>query len=137
MRITTKGRYGLRAMIRLGLDDSGKPLSVRKIASQEELSSEFLEQIFFRLKKVGIVKSIRGAGGGFLLARPPGEITILDILEAVGEEISLSPCISIIESDCPKQDQCSSKRIWQEGTSLIRDFFQNTTLKDAMENCED
>ena len=133
MRITAKGRYGLRAMIRLARDDSRVPIPIRKIAEEEELSSEFLEQIFFRLKKAGIVRSIRGAGGGFLLSRLPEEITILNILEAVGEEISLSPCTEKKKIDCPNEETCSPKTIWQEGTSLMQNFFREITLKDAIE----
>jgi len=135
MRITTKGRYGLRAVIRLAQDDSGRPLAIRKIASQEELSSEFLEQIFFKLKKSGIIESTRGAGGGFKLSRNPEEITVLAILEAVGEDINLSPCSGGGDFDCTREEGCPTAGIWKDGTNVIRDFFQNVTLADAVKNC--
>lgn len=136
MRITTKGRYGLRAVIRLALDESGRPLPIRKIANEEALSSEFLEQIFFRLKKAGIIQSTRGAGGGFTLSRPPESITVLEILEAVGEEINLSPCSNDDDFDCNRQETCSTAGIWKEGTTLMRNFFQGVTLLDAIGNCK-
>ncbi len=85
MRITTKGRYGLRAVINLARSNHSRPVSIGSIASEENVSSEFLEQIFFKLKKAGLIRSIRGPGGGFVLNRMPGEISVQDILAAVGE----------------------------------------------------
>ena len=92
MRVTTKGRYALRAMINLALNGGEKPLSIKKITEVEDLSPIFLEQIFTKLKKAKLIKSIRGAGGGFLLARPASDISVKDILEAVEEGILLTPC---------------------------------------------
>lgn len=136
MRITTKGRYGLRAVIRLAQNDTGKPLAIRKIAEDEELSSEFLEQIFFKLKRSGIISSTRGAGGGFDLTRPPEKISVLEILEAVGEDINLSPCSDGEGHGCIREPECSTAVIWQEGTNLIRTFFSKVTLAEAAKGCE-
>ena len=82
MRITTKGRYGLRAVINLARTNHNRPVSIGSIASEENVSSEFLEQIFFKLKKAGLIRSIRGPGGGFVLNRTPAEISVQDILDA-------------------------------------------------------
>ncbi|RKX80812.1 MAG: AsnC family transcriptional regulator, partial [Spirochaetes bacterium] len=92
MRVTTKGRYALRAMINLAVNGGEKPLSIKKITEVEDLSPIFLEQIFTKLKKYGLIKSIRGAGGGFLLARDASDISVKDILEAVEEGIRMTPC---------------------------------------------
>ena len=93
MRITTKGRYALRAVLALAQSSiEGKPVSIKCISSQEGISAEFLEQIFFKLRKAGVIRSVRGPGGGFFFAKPLTEITLLDIIEASGEGIGISPC---------------------------------------------
>ncbi len=135
MRITTKGRYGLRAVIVLANSETDKPVPIRYIAEREQLSPEFLEQIFFRLKKTGIIKSIRGAGGGFRLNKPPEEINILEILDAVGENINLSPCESPKNPVCEKSETCMTTSLWKQGTKLMRDYFRGITLKDILEDC--
>ena len=135
MRITTKGRYGLRAVIVLASVSGDKPVPIRYIAEKEELSPEFLEQIFFRLKKAGIIRSTRGAGGGFKLNKKPEDISILDIMLAVGEDINLSPCETSKSTVCDRIESCRTSSVWQKGTQMMRDYFNSITLKDAMENC--
>jgi len=133
MRITTKGRYGLRAVVQLAKNESENPIPIRQIAQAEDLSAEFLEQIFFRLKKAEIITSTRGASGGFRLSRTPEEITILEILDAVGEDINLSPCESA--RDCERIAGCTTSGLWSEATRLIRDYFEKVTLRDIMQDC--
>ena len=133
MRITTKGRYGLRAVIRLVKTQTDNPVPIRYIAEQEEISPEFLEQIFFKLKKAGIIESTRGAGGGFRLTRDPGRVSILEILDAVGEDINLSPCEKL--EDCLRSENCTTYSLWAEGTKLIRDFFGKISLNDILNEC--
>ncbi|MBI9101951.1 MAG: Rrf2 family transcriptional regulator [Spirochaetales bacterium] len=135
MRITTKGRYGLRAVLVLAIEEDEKPVPIRYIAEKENLSPEFLEQIFFRLKKAGIIFSTRGAGGGFKLNKRPEEITILEIMTAVGEDINLSPCDTPKDSPCDRIDTCKTTALWQNGTNMMRDYFASITLSDAMADC--
>jgi Rrf2 family iron-sulfur cluster assembly transcriptional regulator len=93
MRITTRGRYALRASLALArLGKDGSPVSINSLSAMEHISSVFLEQIFFRLRKAGIVSSVRGPGGGFSFARPLDKLTIKDILDAAGEDLDLNYC---------------------------------------------
>ncbi|MBN2050661.1 MAG: Rrf2 family transcriptional regulator, partial [Spirochaetales bacterium] len=93
MRVTTKGRYGLRAILELANRGEDTPVSIKAIAEKENLSPEFLEQIFFRLRKAGLISSTRGPGGGFTISLPLEELTIRRIFDAVGEDLSLAPCL--------------------------------------------
>ncbi|AFG38595.1 RrF2 family transcriptional regulator [Spirochaeta africana] len=99
MRITTKGRYAIRAITNLAMANSDKPKPIKAIAEEEGISPEFLEQIFFRLKKTGMISSVRGPGGGFRLARDPKDISVKEIFNAVGEGIDLTPCTTMCEED--------------------------------------
>jgi Rrf2 family transcriptional regulator, iron-sulfur cluster assembly transcription factor len=132
MRITTKGRYGLRAVINLAKTNHSRPVSIGSIATQENVSSEFLEQIFFKLKKAGLIRSIRGPGGGFVLNRTPGEISVQDILEAVGETRGLTPCTLRRKTLCDRPEPCAAHDIWTGLQKTMEDYLTNVTLKDIL-----
>jgi Rrf2 family transcriptional regulator, iron-sulfur cluster assembly transcription factor len=132
MRITTKGRYGLRAVINLAKTKHTRPVSIGSIASQENVSSEFLEQIFFKLKKAGLIRSIRGPGGGFVLNRAPGEISVQDILEAVGETRGLTPCTLRRKTLCDRAEPCAAHDIWTGLQKTMEDYLTHVTLKDIL-----
>jgi len=132
MRVTTKGRYALRAMINLAQNNEDKPLSIKKITEVEDLSPIFLEQIFTKLKKYGLIKSIRGAGGGFLLARDVSEISVKDILEAVEEGIRLTPCCSsetVKAEHCDRSQECRALNFWNSANDYVMKFFEEYTLQ--------
>jgi Rrf2 family iron-sulfur cluster assembly transcriptional regulator len=136
MRITTRGRYALRASLslaRLGRD--GSPVSINTLSCEENISSVFLEQIFFRLRKAGIVSSVRGPGGGFCLARPPDKLTVKEILDAAGEDLSVTPCDKHNE-DCERVSGCLSHRIWVEMTALINRYLAGVTIASILEKNE-
>ncbi|MFP4564283.1 MAG: RrF2 family transcriptional regulator [Spirochaetia bacterium] len=138
MRITTKGRYALRAVLTLAECCEGKPVSIRELAEKESISPEFLEQIFFKLKKTGMISSTRGPGGGFTLNRSPKDITLHDILDATGEGVEFSPClVSTNGSSCPRQSHCIAHGVWDDAAKHIRDYFENITLKNILENKEE
>ena len=132
MRITTKGRYGLRAVINLAKTNHSRPVSIGSIATQENVSSEFLEQIFFKLKKAGLIRSIRGPGGGFVLNRTPGEISVQDILEAVGETRGLTPCTLRRKTLCDRPEPCAAHDIWSGLQKTMENYLTNVTLKDIL-----
>lgn len=128
MRITTRGRYALRASIALArLQNQGSPVSVNALAKEEDISSVFLEQIFFKLRKAGIVASVRGPGGGFCFARPPENLTIKEILDAAGEDLELSPCDKH-SPDCERIQSCSSHTVWAEITEMVHGYLESITL---------
>ena len=134
MRVTTKGRYGLRAVLKLAAQEDRKPISISSIAAEEQISPEFLEQIFYKMKKSGIIKSTRGPGGGFSLAKELDDITMADILEAVGEPVTLSPCSTEgSKKDCPRTDKCAAYNIWQEVSDHLNSYFTSLTLKEIIE----
>lgn len=135
MRLTTKGRYGVRAVINLATAVNGYPVSISKIAAAEGISPEFLEQIFFKLKKSGLIRSLRGPKGGFLLNKDPALISIKDILDAVGEPVFPVPCTNKgADQDCIRYDQCSTSQTWQNFSTLIEDFLSGVTLKELIKN---
>jgi Rrf2 family iron-sulfur cluster assembly transcriptional regulator len=129
MRITTKGRYALRAVLslaRIGVD--GKPVSIKCISEREDISAEFLEQIFFKLRKANMIRSVRGPGGGFFFARPLDEITLMDIIEASGEGMGITPCACGKKEPCSRKGDCPAYVIWRAMDGHLRDFAEAQTV---------
>jgi Rrf2 family iron-sulfur cluster assembly transcriptional regulator len=137
MRVTTKGRYAIRAVTNLANASPERPVPIKQIAEEEDISPEFLEQIFFRLKKAGIIRSIRGPGGGFLLARDPAGITLQDIFLAVGEGVNLTPCSNCAKTDtsgsCSRMSFCAIHGIWVEVSGKVSDILNSYTLQKILE----
>jgi Rrf2 family iron-sulfur cluster assembly transcriptional regulator len=134
MRITTRGRYALRAslaMARMGKD--GAMVSIHSLSEAEQISSVFLEQIFFKLKKAGIVHSVRGPGGGFSFARPLNELTVKDILDAAGEELEAGPCDKHLDK-CDRISSCLSHKVWITVSDLVKDYLRGLTLAGLLES---
>ena len=128
MRITTRGRYAVRASVALArLQKQNSPVSITSLAKEEDISSIFLEQIFFRLRKGGIVSSVRGPGGGFYFAKSPESLSIKEILAAVGENLELNFCDKHAK-DCNRKDVCSSHTVWEEITMIVSEYLENLTL---------
>ncbi|MDR0561654.1 MAG: Rrf2 family transcriptional regulator [Spirochaetaceae bacterium] len=135
MRITTKGRYALRASLALAqLGKDGFPVSINHLSEQEHISSVFLEQIFFRLRKAGIVSSVRGPGGGFCFAQPLDKLTIKEILDAAGEDLDAVSCHK--HTKCDRTSACLSHRVWTDVTNLVNNFFKNVTIASILERSD-
>jgi Rrf2 family iron-sulfur cluster assembly transcriptional regulator len=134
MRITTRGRYALRASLALAkLGKDGGPVSINNLSEQENISSVFLEQIFFKLRKAGIVSSVRGPGGGFYFAQPLDQLTIKKILDAAGEDLNFTACDKQQTEDCSRLGACLTHTVWTEVTELINNFFSSITLAAILE----
>ena len=133
MRLTTKGRYGVRAVVNLAAKEQTRPIPISLIAKEEELSPEFIEQIFFKLKKVGLIRSIRGPTGGFVLNENPSEITIKTILDAVGEPLYPAPCTNPHATPCPRKADCPLNPVWQNFYEMIEKHLSNISLRDIIE----
>ncbi|MBA7547432.1 HTH-type transcriptional regulator IscR [subsurface metagenome] len=133
MRLTTKGRYGVRAVVNLAAKEQTRPISISLIAKEEELSPEFIEQIFFNLKKVGLIRSIRGPKGGFVLNENPSEITIKTILDAVGEPLYPAPCTNPHATPCPRKADCPLNPVWQNFYEIIVKHLSSISLRDIIE----
>ncbi len=132
MRITTKGRYAVRAIVQLAMQGNEKPVSIRKISELENISAEFLEQIFFKLRKGDIISSVRGPGGGFKLNNEPENITIAEIFDAVGEGLLLTPCVEDSTQTCERFSECIVNQLWNNSYLHFRGYFEKTTLRDVM-----
>ena len=130
VKISTKGRYGLRAIIDLGLNSNGEHVSLVNIAERQDISKNYLEQVFSTLRKAGIVKSVKGAQGGYELAKDPSEITAGEILRAL--EGSLSVVSSSNESESNKIEKCIRKNVWDKIDESVNSVVDNTTLEDLI-----
>jgi len=121
----------LKAMLYLAVHGTETPTSIKEIAAVEKISPEFLEQLFFKLKKSSIISSVRGPGGGFTLAKSLEEVTVKDIFDAVGEGLDLTPCTTCNDETpvCSELDECLSYDVWKAAADQIQGYFRTLTLK--------
>ena len=113
MKISTKGKYGLRAMIDLAQYSEQEAVSISSIAQRQKISESYLEQLVAKLKKAGLVISIRGAAGGYRLARPASDISVGDVLRALEGEVRAVICTAQTEEGCEGEELCVTKYVWQ------------------------
>ena len=132
MKLSTKGRYGLRAMVDLGIYSEREPVSISSIAQRQQISDRYLEQLIGKLKKAGLVSSSRGAQGGYQLAHAPEAITVGDIIDATEGPLNISECISD-EGCCSLSGQCRTSRVWEYLSNSINNVLQSITLRDMLE----
>jgi Rrf2 family iron-sulfur cluster assembly transcriptional regulator len=134
MRMTTKGRYALRASIALAKATDGvAPVSIKTLSQAEDISAEFLEQIFFKLRKAGLIESVRGPGGGFLFAKHLSDITLKDIIEASGEGLELAACATGNPDACGRSCHCIAGDIWREMAEHLDSFLVGMTMQDMVD----
>ncbi|MDC1132713.1 Rrf2 family transcriptional regulator [Candidatus Pelagibacter sp.] len=135
MKLTSKGRYAVMALADLAKFDSANPVSLRDISLRQGISIDFLEQIFSKLKKHSIVKSIRGINGGYILNKQPVEIKLANILNAVDEEVKTVQCKKESKKGCnSKTSKCITHNLWDELEVHINNFFEQKNLKDLTSN---
>ena len=127
MRLTTKGRYAVTAMLDLAINADAAPTSLRDIAQRQGISLSYLEQLFVRLGRAGLVRSVRGPGGGYLLAQTPAAINVSSIVDAVDESVDATRCQGL--SDCQQGDICLTHHLWCELSNQIRHFLDAVTLE--------
>jgi len=134
IKLSTKGRYGTRLMLNLALHyNEGKEAVVLKnISTEEDLSIRYLEQIIIPLKINKLVKSVRGAGGGYTLAKHPSEITLCEIIEVLEGTCVLVDCVEDPDI-CERTTECATHVIWKEASELLKSYFENKTLQDIVE----
>jgi Rrf2 family iron-sulfur cluster assembly transcriptional regulator len=134
MRTTTRGLYALKAMVALAEDSTERqPIALHRLATDEGISTEFLQQIFFSLRKAGLVSAYRGPGGGFFLAREAKTISILDVLEAAGESLEIAPCAETCSASrqaCDEFQGCQAGGFWSALEKEIRNYAQSKSLAD-------
>jgi len=128
MRLTAKSEYGVLASIDLACNYGEGPVSAREIAERRSIPPRFLEQLFVALRRAEIVKAVRGAKGGFELTRPPSDITVLDVVEALEGPLQASVCDSGRESGCAKGGTCAAAPVWAQATTALKAVFASATL---------
>lgn len=134
MKLSTKGKYGVIAMLDLAVHSSGETVTIKSIAERQNISESYLEQLFAVLRKSGLIKSSRGSQGGYMLAEKPGEITVGAILRAM--EGSLAPVSCIAEdnpSECGRADDCVTKHVWKSIRDSIYRVVDSITLEELVE----
>ena len=131
MKISTKCRYGIRAVVEIARNFNQAPTKRKDISSDQNIPNSYLENILIALKHNNIVVSIRGAGGGFMLRRPPSEITMLDIFEALQGNISLLDCLDA-PAVCDRSEKCIVRPIWIEMQEAQKKVLQKTTVEDLL-----
>ena len=132
MKISTKVRYALRLMVDLAMAGGGQPVSLRDVAHRQQLSDKYLEQIVTPLSRAGLVRSVRRAGGGYLLTREPEQYTVGDILRPLEGDLAPVECATD-EGFCERADQCVTLELWQEIHRAVAQVVDGTTLADLVE----
>jgi len=133
MRLSTKGRYGLRAVVDLAMYSKDEAVSISSIAARQNLSESYLEQLIAKLKKAGLVNSIRGINGGYILAKNAKEISVGDILRALEGDLAVVECPDS-DSECAKFDSCVTKYVWKRINDSINNVVDSMTLEEIVEN---
>ncbi len=131
MRLTTKGRYAVTAMLDLAFHGQNKPVTLTDIATRQTISLSYLEQLFARLRKAGMVKGVRGPGGGYRLSRDASEINIAEIIAAVDEQVDSTKCGG--KGDCQNNQPCLTHDLWMGLSAQIRDYLQGISLGSLLE----
>ena len=133
MKLSTKGKYGLKAIFELSLHVNEGPMPLNMIASKQKIPEQYLEQIFSTLKKSKLITSVRGAQGGYLLNKAPDEVTVGDVLAILEGPVALSQCI-IDEGVCENSNDCSTKLVWEKLKKGIEDVLNSITLQDMVDD---
>ena len=135
MKLTSKGRYAVMALMDLAKFNSRNPVSLRDISLRQGISLDFLEQIFSKLKRNEIVQSIRGTQGGYILNKQPNEIKLANIFHAVDETVKTVQCKKESKKGCNgKATKCITHNLWDELETHINNFFENKSLEDLLTN---
>ncbi len=132
MRVSTKGRYGTRAMLDVALHGDEGLVHLKDIAERQEVSKKYLEYLVARLEADGLLRTVRGAGGGVALARPASEVTVLDILHTLEGSLAPVECVDRPEV-CPRSGNCGARDLWAELGSVTTGFLRSVTLEDLCE----
>lgn len=130
MRLTTKGRYAVTAMLDLAFHSQQTPVTLTDIATRQTISLSYLEQLFSRLRRADMVVGVRGPGGGYQLSKPPADINIADIIKAVDEQIDSTQCGG--EANCQNQKACLTHELWMGLSDQIYHYLSGISLGDLL-----
>ena len=137
MKLSTKGRYGMRAMLDLALYGQEQPVSLRSISQRQDISESYLEQLIAKLKRAGLVESVRGAGGGYQLTKPASEISVGEVLYVLEGNLNPVDCNEISSNGgCKHKEHCLSKYAWQKIYQSIQDTVDHMYLSELLQQQE-
>ena len=132
MKLSTKGRYAVTALADIALSGGADPVPLADIAERQTISLAYLEQLFVRLRRAGLVESVRGPGGGYRLAHPPGDVSIAQVMAAVDERLNAMGCEGRPEEACGPKAQCLTHALWEQLSAHVHVFLSRTTLADVV-----
>ncbi len=135
MKISTKGRYGLRILLDLALHSGEKLRLIRDIAQSQQISEKYISRLIIDLRRAGMVKSVRGSKGGYELAKVPDEITLLDVVEVMEGPLSIVDCV-LEPGRCKRNQMCVTREIWRNLNSEFRESMRKVTLREIIELCQ-
>ena len=135
MKISTKGRYGLRILMDLALHQTEKPRLIRDIAKSQQISEKYISRLVIALRKAGMIRSVRGVNGGFHIAKKPEDITLLDVIEVMEGPLSIVDCVSAPRV-CAHSENCAPREVWCKLNDDIRSLMRETTLSDILASYE-
>lgn len=134
MNFTAKEDYGLRAVVDIAMNRQNAPIQAREIASRQEIPEQFLEQLLAILRRAGIVRSIRGASGGYDLAKPAAQITVGEVIRTLSGPIIPMQCVNEDSDECDRRDLCAVTHVWSRVKKAILDVVDNTTIADLVDH---
>ena len=127
MKLSSRARYGMRAILELGIEYGKEPLQIKTIADREDISNKYLEQLIIPLKRAKLIQSVRGPKGGHLLAKPPREISIGEVVEVLEGGIDLSVCVGDADA-CGKSEECLIRATWEEASRAMYRKLDSVSL---------
>ena len=133
MKISTRGRYALRIMLDIALNGGDSPVSFKDVSQRQDISFKYMEQIGALLTRSGLLRSVRGAQGGYFLVKPPADTTIGSILRVTEGQLSPVACLEGGENTCPRSADCMTIPLWEKLNDAILDVIDNMTLQDLIE----
>ena len=135
MKLSTRVRYATRILLDLALSKTRSPIVGKEIAERQGISQSYLDNLMGPLRTAGLVRTIRGAGGGFVLAKTPSQIRVIDIWKAMEGPICLVDCIDQPDS-CDRYEQCITRHVWREANEALKTVFESWTLEDMANKAE-
>lgn len=132
MKLSTKGRYGVKAMVELAIHYGGAPVSIKTISQRQNISEYYLEQLFSPLRKAKLITSIRGAQGGYILSKEPSEIKVSDVMYVLEGPIEIADCIEGVS--CDNIECCATRLLWAKIKKSIDEVMEGITLQDIVDD---
>ncbi|HUS73764.1 MAG TPA: Rrf2 family transcriptional regulator [Sedimentisphaerales bacterium] len=136
MKLSTRTRYGIRAILELAENDGKRPLQLRIIAQRQDISIKYLEQLMAILRSAGFVRSIRGAKGGYVLAKLPNQIKLSDVFDCLEGCVTTVECVED-KKYCERADDCVARQVWMQVQEAIKNVLQSITVQDLVDRAKD